>query len=529
MTPGGETCVISIDLGSSGVKVGVVDAAGTLLASNAERYGMVMLDGGGAEQDAREWWQAIVRCTRSAIAQAKIDPTRVAAVGCTSQWSATVAVDENAEPVGHVISWMDTRGGRHNRAMMNGFPKVQGYGLYRLLRWLRAAGVAPTQSGVDSLAHMLFLKHERPEQWQRTFKLLEPMDYVTFRLSGRATATRSTAFPTMLTDVSSPDPGRYHPTLLAFAGIEEAKLAELIPVDARVGTLSARSASELGLPASTVVLAGVPDNHTSAIGAGAVRNYEAVAVLGTSGFVGCHLPERGLDLETFIATMPSPLPGRHLIFGDLGNNGKVLDSYLDKQVFSDDELATHTRPADVFERLDGLLHRVPAGSEGVVFLPWFNGTYCPREDSAMRGGFLNVSHRTTRAHLTRAVLEGLCFNWRWLLGATEKFAKTKFDRLRLAGGGASSAQWAQMMADVTGRPVHQQADPKNGNVLGMAYLLLRHLQLLDIEAVPALSKVSRVFEPNPDHAALYERGFTHFLACEKALRPIFHGLNRARG
>jgi xylulokinase len=517
--------VLAIDLGSSGVKVGLVNARGALVANQAERYPMLLLPEGGAEQDARVWWEAIVRCTRAVLARSKIPPAQVAAVGCTSQWSASVSVDEQAEPVGNVISWMDTRGGKYNRALLDGFPRVQGYGVYKLLRWLKAAGLAPTRSGVDVLGHMLFLKHERPELWARTFKVLEPMDYVTFRLTGRATATRSTAFPTMLSDAHAPDPGRYHPYLLARSGIDEARLAQLIPVDAPVGRLNQKSADELGLTTSAVVLAGVPDNHSSAIGAGAVANYEAVAVLGTSGFLGSHLPTRGLDLDSMITTMPSPLPGRHLIFADLGNNGKVLDSYLDKQLFSEDELLSPARPLDAFDRLDRLVEQVPAGSDGLLFLPWFNGTLCPREDSAMRGGFLNVSHRTTRAHFGRAVLEGLCFNWRWLLGPAEKFARRRFEHLRLAGGGARSAQWAQMMADVTNRPVHQQADPPNGNVLGMAFLLLRHLGLLAVEDIPALAKVTQVFEPRPEHTVVYDRLFTQFLACEKTLRPIFRGLN----
>ncbi len=519
--------VLSIDLGSSGAKVGLVDQAGTLVTSAAERYGMQLLPDGGAEQDARLWWQAIVRCTRQVLEASRVAPESVVAVGCTSQWSATVAVDEAGEPLMNAISWMDSRGGRYNRALVHGFPSVQGYGLYNLYRWIKAAGLAPTQSGVDSLAHMLFIKHERPDIYQRAFKLLEPMDYVTLKLTGRATGTRSTVFPMLLADVTAKDPGRYHPWLLKVTGLDEGRLPELVMGNAPLGPLQPKAAAELGLSTQAVVVAGVPDNHASAFGAGAVHDYEAVAVLGTSGFIGCHLPFRGLDLDSFITTMPSPLPGRHLIFADLGNNGKVLDSFLDKQVYGDDGLMTSSRPADVFERLDRVVTEVPPGAEGVLFLPWFNGTYCPREDAAMRGAFLNVSHRTTRSHLARAVLEGLCLNWRWLLGATEKFAKARFDRLRLAGGGARSAVWAQIMADVTGRPVHQLADPNNGSVMGMAYLTLMHLGHLTLAQVPELVRVTKVFEPHDANAKLYERHFSQFMFSERSLRPVFHSMNRA--
>lgn len=517
--------VLAIDLGSSGVKVGLIDADGRLLASTSERYGIQLFEGGGAEHDANDWWAAIVTCVRRLMTETQVPAARVKAIGCTSCWSVTVPVDTRGLPVGPAISWMDTRGGRHNREMMKGFPSVAGYGAFKLLRWIQATGGAPTQSGVDSLAHMLFLKHERRDVYARAHKLLEPMDAITFRLSGRATSTRSTQFPTVMLDVASTGAGRYHPYALALSGIDEGKLGELVDVDARVGTLAPDAATELGLSSETAVLAGVPDNHTSAIGAGAVQHFEAVAVLGTSGFLGAHLPVRGLDLDTFITTMPSPMPGRHLIFGDLGNNGKVLDSWLDRHVYADDELLKAHKPDDVYARLDQLVQGVPTGSEGVLFLPWFNGTLCPREDGAMRGGFLNVSHRTTRAHFARAVLEGICLNWRWLLGAAERFAKHRFPMLRLAGGGARSTQWAQLMADVTGRPVHQQADPTNGNVLGMGFLLLRHLGLLDLDTVAAKLPAPKVFTPNPKHAALFDERFKHFLLAEKQLRPLFHQMN----
>ena len=520
--------MLAFDLGSSGAKVGLVDARGRLLASAAEPYGLRLHPDGGAEQDAEQWWDALVRCSRKVLAAAGTSKDAVAVVACTSQWSATTAVDENARPLGPVISWMDTRGGVHNRTLMKGFPSIQGYGLYPLWRWLRAAGVPPTRSGVDSLGHMLFLKHERPEIYAKAYKLLEPMDFITFRLTGRATSTRSTAFPTLLTDVKAKDPGRYHPGLLESAGLDERKLGELIPVDAAVGTLCCAAAKELGLSPRTVVLAGVPDNHSSAVGAGAVHDFEAVAVLGTSGFLACHLPRRGLDLKTFLTTMPSPLPGRHLLFGDLGNNGNVLDSMLERQLYSEDELTHSERPPDAYSRLDEVLVRVAPGSDGVLFLPWFNGTLCPREDSAMRGGFLNLSHHTTRAHLARAMIEGLCLNWRWLLNAVEKFTGSPLLSLRLAGGGARSRQWGQVMADVLNRRIHPVADPLNCNVLGAAFLAFRHLGILSVEQMPELVRHTEVLQPRPQHTARYDVAFEHFLVAERALRPVFHALNPRR-
>jgi xylulokinase len=177
--------------------------------------------------------------------------------------------------------------------------------------------------------------------------------------------------------------------------------------------------------------------------------------------------------------------------------------------------------------MNQVVEGVPAGSGGVIFLPWFNGTMCPQEDGAMRGGFVNLSHQTTQAHMTRAVLEGLAYNWRWLVGSAEKFVGRKFDHLRLAGGGALSAPWAQIMADVIGVPIHSQADPRNGNVIGIGLLALNRLGLVNVEDFARLVQIGHVFEPREENRAVYDNLFGQFMACQKTLKPIFHALNRS--
>ena len=145
----------------------------------------------------------------------------------------------------------------------------------------------------------------------------------------------------------------------------------------------------------------------------------------------------------------------------------------------------------------------------------------------MRGGFINVSYRTTRAHLTRALLEGIAYNSRWLMGAAEKFTGRRFPHLRLAGGGAQSDTWAQIMADVLNVPIHQQADPRNGNVLGAAFLAFLRLGRVQLEDIPSMVHIANVFEPHPENRTVYDQLFTQFMACQRSLKPVFHALNRA--
>ena len=181
----------------------------------------------------------------------------------------------------------------------------------------------------------------------------------------------------------------------------------------------------------------------------------------------------------------------------------------------------------MYDRLSQVAARVPPGSQGVLFLPWFNGILSPGEDPYMRGGFVNLSHETTRAHLARAVFEGLAMNWRWLRGPTEKLIGKPFQFWRLTGGGALSELWSQIMADVVGLPMHRQADPRNNNVIGMGLLAFNRLGLVNLEDIPNMIKFDRVFEPDPKNRLIYDRMFEQFMSCKDKVKPVMHALNKS--
>ncbi len=517
--------VLGIDLGTSGPKVGLVDERGRVVAAASESTPMILGPGDAAEQDAEGWWRAIQRATREVMRRAAVSPQAVVAVGCTGQWSVTVPVDAHGEPLMNAVSWMDRRGGPYNRDVVRGFPSLQGYGVWKLLRYIQKVGMPPTTSGADALGHMLFVKYERPDVYARTATFLEPTDFVNLRLTGRATASQCTAFPMILTDNRRGECLRYDPWALERAGIDERKLPALVLNDAVVGKLTPAAAEALGLRTSAVVIAGAGDNHTSAIGAGAVGDYEGVVTLGSSGYVACHVPFKKTSLTSMITTMPSPMPGRRLIFAEAGNNGKVLDTFLATHGFAT-AAADGGLPAEVYERVSALAAQAPAGSHGVVFLPWYNGVMSPKEDPAMRGGLLNLSHAATRADLVRSVLEGTACNWRWLLGAAERFVGRRFPSVRVTGGGAQSTVWAQILADVIDRPVHQLAAPREANVLGIAFLALDRLGITPLAEAPRLVRVRGVLEPRAENRAVYDELYRAVMACHRRLAPVFHGLNR---
>jgi len=272
---------------------------------------------------------------------------------------------------------------------------------------------------------------------------------------------------------------------------------------------------------------GANDNSTSAIGSGAVADFETSATLGTSGFLGCHVPFKKTDMVHGITSMASSLPNRYLIFSDMGSvTGRVIESYLNNMIYAKDEFCQAEAPVDRYGRLNRVAGKVEPGSQGVIFLPWFGGTLCPAEDPFVRGGFLNLSHSTTRAHMTRAMLEGIAMNYRWLHDPAEKFIGRPMDHWRLSGGGALSDVWVQIMADVVGIPMHQLANPRLVNATGAAFLAFHRLGLLPLEEIPSKIKIAKVVMPRQEYRRLYDKLFQQFLACFKQIRPIFHALNK---
>jgi xylulokinase len=205
----------------------------------------------------------------------------------------------------------------------------------------------------------------------------------------------------------------------------------------------------------------------------------------------------------------------------------VIDSFLRKLVYGQDGFFVGDLPENVYDRLNQSAAQIHAGSEGVLFLPWFNsGSLAPTADRFLRGGFINLTNSTTRDHLARAVLEGITYNWRWLKEAAEAFTKRKFPFWRLTGGGALSDIWAQIMADVLDIPMHQQEDPSNITLLGIAFLAFNRLGLMSLDEIPNKVRTRRIFVPDPANREVYDHMYAQFRKCTKQLKPIFHTLNK---
>jgi xylulokinase len=517
--------VLAIDMGSGSAKAALVSNRGEVVASGLRPIRTILLPGGGAEQDPEEWWSAVCGAANAALAQAAIAPELIIAIACTTQWAVTVPVDQDGTALSNAISWMDTRGGPYNRAVAGGFPALKGYSLSKVIKWLRLTGGAPVQSGADGLGHVLYFKHARPEIYARTRVFLEPMDYLNMRLTGRCAASYGTIFPYWLTDNRDSNNVRYVPELLRLAGVDRAKMPDLFPVNAVLGTITPRAANQIGLAPGTKVVMGSCEAHSAPIGAGAVRDYQGYFYIGTTSWLSCHVPAKKSDPLHMISTMPAGLPGRYMVTAEQGVAGRCLE-FLKELLFPEGDGTAPAAPdGDVYGYLNRIAAQAPAGSDGLIFTPWINGVLAPSEDPSTRSAFFNQKSGMTRKHYVRAVMEGVAFNLRWLKRHVEKFIGRPFERLNFIGGGAQSDLWCQIQADVLGCPVSQVANPRHANAVGAALAAFTALGEVRIDQIPSLVKIAAVYDPTESNRRIYDRQFQEFMQFYKRTKSIYRRLN----
>lgn len=502
----GRPAVLAIDLGTSGPKVAVVDGDGRTLAWSVARVATQFVGDDGAEQDPQQMWQAIVDATRHALQSWQGNVRDLRAVSVTSQFMSIVPVAADGTPVGPCILWMDSRGGADNLALLTEA---------NVPVWLERHGLFPLPSGSDALAKIAVLRRCHPDAYARAAAFVEPMDYVNARLTGRVCSTQNTAFSSLTVDNRTWGLTERDPDLVAAAGVDPQRLPPLVPLRGIIGDVTREAADALGIAAGTPVTTGTIDSVTSAVGTGALGATDASVIIGTTAVMVAHIDTMRADISTGIMSVPSPVEGRWFVMAENGIGGRALEWFVNEVVYPDDEFSTGALPPDAYERVARAVERVPPGCDGVQFLPWLLGTIAPSPNDDVRAALVGLGLRHTRAQVARAVLEGVANNLAWLLPAFAAFTGSDAPFVRFGGGGATSDQWAQILADALGRPVHQLEDARATNARGAAFLALADLGLLDLGDVASLLAVRAVRDPRPEAQAVHAEA----LARLRSLHP----------
>ena len=514
-----EQFVLAVDLGTGGPKVGLVSLTGTVAWQDHVTVETRWLPHDGAVQDAERWWQIICDATRRALGSGTVPAKQLVAAAITGQWASTVPVDDKGRPVGDCVMWMDKRGAPYIRPIIGG--RVAGYAPKNALTWIRRTGAAPSPGGGDPVSHMLLIERDYPDVARAARWYLEPVDYLSMRLTGVAAASHASMTAAWLTDNRALDRMTYDEELVSLTGLDAAKLPPLRPTGSVIGTVLDDVAVDLGLPLGVEVVTGTPDLHSATCGAGAVLEYETHMAISTTSWISAPVPFKRTDIAHSIASIPGVLPGHYLIVNNHDTSGRCLE-WLRDNVLADDGDALD------YPVLTALAAGSAPGSGDVIFTPWLNGERSPIDDRRARGGFHNLSLASTRADMVRAVLEGVAFNNRWLHTYVEKFAKRRLEPIRLIGGGAASDLWCQIHADVMDRTIERVREPLHAGIRGAAIFAGLTLGAVRPEEVRGLVSVDATFTPDSSNRDAYDRLYAEFPKLYKAQKGMFARLNRRR-
>lgn len=521
-----EKYILAIDLGTSGPKVALFSLQGELIGSEFQENRVLLLPDGGAEQSPAEWWDTINIAVKRLLGRRLVPNEDIHAIATTGQWSGTVAVDREGRTLGNAIIWMDSRGEPYIKKMAGGLITIAEFAIGKLIKWIQRTGGIPSAAGKDPIAHILYLKHVHPEIYKRTYKFLEPIDYIGLLLTGQFAASINSIILHWITDNRNITNINYDEGLIRLSGIDRDKLPDLRPANAVLGPVLPNIAKEWGLPEDVQVIMGSPDVHSAAVGSGAVEDYATHLYIGTSAWMTCHMPFKKTDVLHSLASLPSSIPGRYLLTNEQECAGINLQYLRDNIFFHNDEL-TAAKPENAYKVFDQIAARTPAGSGGLLFTPWLYGERTPIEDRFVRGGFFNLSLHTHREHMVRAVFEGVAYNARWLLKYIEQFIGRQVDGINMVGGGAKSDIWCQIHADVLNRPVRQMKDPIEVNVRGAAMLAAASLGYLRYDDIASCAPVAKTYTPNADHQKVYNGLFREFLAVYENNKKMYARLNKA--
>ena len=482
---------IGIDLGTSAVKLLLMQADGTIENIVSKEYPLSFPNPGWSEQKPEDWWNACVEGIRELTAHA--DKSQVAGISFGGQMHGLVVLDAQDQVIRPAILWNDGRT-TEETAYLNetvGRDKISRY----------TANIAFAGFTAPKI---LWMKKNEPELFAQIHKIMLPKDYIAYKLTGVHCTDVSDASGMLLMDVEHK---YWSKEMIEICGIREDQLAHIYESYEKVGTLLPEIADQLGLPGTVIVAAGAGDNAAAAVGTGTVGNGSCNISLGTSGTVF-------VASETFAVDSHNALHAFAHADGHYHLMGCMLSAASCNKWWMEDILGT-----DDFAAQQADITKL--GENHVYFLPYLMGERSPHNDPKARGTFTGITMDTTRADLTQAVLEGVAFALRDSFEVA-KLLGIQIERTKICGGGAKSPLWKKMIANILNIRVDTLAS-EEGPALGGAMLAaVANGEYADVqEAAEKIVKVVDTIEPEEELAALYEKRYQTFRKIYPQLKEIF--------
>lgn len=484
---------LGIDVGTGGSRAVVIDQAGNLVASaSASHLDIASPEIGWAEQHPNDWWRACKATIAQVLTSVKAE--EITAVSFSGQMHGSVFLDKSDKVVRPALLWCDQRTKKQCAEITAKIGKEK---LIELV-------CNPAITGF-TLPKLLWLRENEPQNWEKVAAILLPKDYIRLKLSGDKASDVADASGTLLFDVQN---RKWSSEMLSTFEIDEKMLPKVYESIMVTGSVSEIGASETGLKVGTLIVAGAGDNAAGAIGMGIVENGKVSATIGTSGVIFAVSDAPRLDLQGRIHTLCHAIPNRW------HNTGVTLSAGLSFKWFRE-----NFGDGKSYDDLVREAEKIPSGSDGAIWVPYLMGERTPHLDANARAAFIGITASHTKAHFTRAVLEGVAFSLRDSIEIF-KASGVEISSIRLGGGGAKSNLWRQIQADVYGKPV-EIIEADEGAAFGAAILAgvgagaWRTVE----EACLKTIRVAETVEPNAGSQELLDKNYNAYRMLYTALRP----------
>ena len=416
-------CLIGIDVGTTGTKSLLVSERGEILGHAYQGYALSAPRLSRHEQDAEDWWRALVKTVRALLPHVD-DSRQVTAISLSTQGGTLVPADRDLRPLRPAIVWSDTRCEAERQAFAAQFGEEY---LYEKSGWHLSRGLNALQ--------IAWIKRNEPDVFNQAVWFLSVHDYLSLKLTGIAAVDMSNAGINQLADIRE---GTYDQDILRYLGIKASVLPRIVPSGAPIGELTDEAARELGLAQPVLLVSGAHDQYAGLLGAGVTQASEILIGSGTAWVVTALADQP--DFSTGFSQSRSAVPDKWGMLVALSTGGSSLD-WLLKNILA----GNGSSPAD-YGLLEQAAKRAP-GAGGLMFFPSFNGAFFPVADAESKASFVGLDLSHDRVDMVRAVMEGIACHIAWIL---EKFReKVGEGTLKLSGGASKSKPWCQMVADMT--------------------------------------------------------------------------------
>jgi xylulokinase len=484
--------LLGIDIGTSGTKALLIDAnkEGEVVASSTRTYPLYTPKPMWAEQEPEDWWQATVASIRDVLSQSGVNPKQIKGLGLSGQMHGSVFLDADNQVLRPAILWCDQRTQAECDWIMDTVGREKTVELIS----------NPVLTGFTA-GKIIWLRNNEPEVFDQVKKVLLPKDYVRFRLTGEFATEVSDASGTALFNVTKRE---WAWEMLDAIGIPKEWMPKSYESPEVSGKVSSEAAALTGLAEGTPVVGGGGDQAAGAVGNGIVEPGIISSTVGTSGVVFAFAEKPTVDPKLRVHTFCHAVPDKWHVMGVMLSAGGSLRWYRD--TFADSEMAVGKLVGrDPYDIMSEEAAGVPAGSEGLIFLPYLTGERTPYPDANARGVFFGITLRSDKAHFVRAVLEGVAYGLRDSFGILEEM-KIPIKQVRASGGGAKSELWRQIQADVIGYD-HVTINIDEGPALGVALLagvgtgIYKSVE----DACRSVIKVVTSTKTNPANKQIYDK------------------------